>query len=93
MPQDHRQGRKGKPIYGDVANGSAKARTAGTRALQERAAMRAAAIAPTIKALQEAGATTLRAIADELNAPGIPAARGSGEWSPQSPLITLTGRN
>src|SRR6516165_8223885 len=36
---------KGKPIYSNVlARGSAKARAAGTRALQERAAMRAADI-------------------------------------------------
>ena len=44
--------------------------------------MRAADIAPAIKDLQEAGATTLRAIADGLTAQGIPTARGSGEWSP-----------
>jgi len=31
--------------------------------------------------LQKAGATSLRAIADGLNAQGIPTARGSGEWS------------
>ncbi|WFU45810.1 recombinase family protein (plasmid) [Bradyrhizobium sp. CB82] len=74
---------KGKPIYSRVlAKGSAKARAADTRALQERAAMRAADIAPAIKILQEAGATTLRAIADGLNARGIPTARGPGDWSP-----------
>jgi hypothetical protein len=33
-----------------------------------------------IKALQDAGATSLRAIADGLNAKGIPTARGNGEW-------------
>jgi hypothetical protein len=48
----------------------------------KRAAQRAADIAPTIEALQEAGATSLRAIADGLNAQGIPTARGSGEWLP-----------
>src|SRR6516165_8223884 len=37
---------------------------------------------PAIKDLQEAGATTLRAIADGLTAQSIPTARGSGEWSP-----------
>jgi DNA invertase Pin-like site-specific DNA recombinase len=74
---------KGKPIYSNVlAKGSAKARDAGTRALQERAAMRAADIAPVIKDVQEAGATTLQAIAYGLNARGIPTARGSGDWSP-----------
>jgi DNA invertase Pin-like site-specific DNA recombinase len=72
---------KGKPIYGEVANGSSKARAAGTRALQERADGRAADIAPTIRTLQAAGATSLRAIAAELNARRIPTARGNGEWS------------
>jgi hypothetical protein len=71
----------GKPIYGDVASGSAKARAAGTRALQERAELRADDVAPAIKALQEAGKTSLRAIAAGLNEKGIPTARGDGEWS------------
>jgi Recombinase-like helix-turn-helix domain len=35
----------------------------------------------TIKALQAAGKTTLRAIADGLNEQGIPTARGQGEWT------------
>jgi hypothetical protein len=34
-----------------------------------------------IAELQAAGATSLRAIADGLNARCIPTARGSGEWS------------
>jgi DNA invertase Pin-like site-specific DNA recombinase len=72
---------KGKPIYGDVANGSATARANGTAALQQRADARAADIAPTIAALQAGGATSLRAIAAGLNAQGIPTARGQGEWS------------
>lgn len=71
----------GKPIYGDVANGSDKARAAGTRAIEERADARAADIAPTIKALQAGGATSLRAIAAALNAQSIPTARGQGKWS------------
>jgi hypothetical protein len=37
---------------------------------------------PIIAALRQAGATSLRAIADGLNAQAIPTARGSGEWSP-----------
>jgi DNA invertase Pin-like site-specific DNA recombinase len=72
---------KDKPIYGDVANGSAKARANGTAALQQRAAARAADIGPTIAALQAGGATSLRAIAAGLNEKGIPTARGQGEWS------------
>jgi len=51
-------------------------------ALQKRAARRAADIVPIIAALRQAGATSLRAIADGLNAQAIPTARGSGEWSP-----------
>jgi hypothetical protein len=50
------------------------------RVRQERAAQRATDIAPTIKTLQEAGATSLQAIADGLNAQGIPTARGAGSW-------------
>lgn len=72
---------KGKPIYGEVANGSPEARTASLRARQARADQRAADIAPTIKALQAEGSTSLRAIADGLNARRIPTARGAGDWS------------
>ena len=42
---------------------------------------RAADLAPTIKELQAAGVTSLRAIADGLNAKSIPTARGQGNWS------------
>jgi DNA invertase Pin-like site-specific DNA recombinase len=66
---------------GDVVHGSAKALAAATRVREERSAQRAADLAPTIAALREAGATSLRAIADGLNAQGIPTARGAGEWS------------
>jgi len=72
---------KGKPICGKVANGSDAARAAAVRAAQERAEGRAADLAPTIKALQAAGATSLRAIAAGLNDQGIPTARGEGEWT------------
>ena len=73
---------KGKPVYGEFANGSPQARKASLRARQARADQRAADIAPTIRALQEAGATSLKAIADGLNARRIPTARGAGAWSP-----------
>jgi hypothetical protein len=53
----------------------------GTAALQQRANARAADIAPTIKSLQAAGATSLRAIAAALNDQGIPTARGGGQWT------------
>jgi hypothetical protein len=72
---------KGKPIYGDVASGSAKARATAMRVRQERATQRAEDIAPTIKELQASGATSLRAIAAALNEKNIPTARGEGEWT------------
>jgi DNA invertase Pin-like site-specific DNA recombinase len=49
-------------------------------ARQARSEARAADLAPIIKELQEAGKTSLRAIAAGLNERGIPTARG-GEWS------------
>jgi len=73
---------KGKPIYSsEIANGSDAARAAAWKAVQERADQRAQDIAPTIKALQDAGATSLRAVAAGLNDQGIPTARGDGAWS------------
>ena len=71
-----------KPIYGEVMHGPARALAAATRVREERSAQRASDLAPTIRALQAAGATTLAAIADGLNAQGIPTARGDGQWSP-----------
>ncbi|MBR0934863.1 recombinase family protein [Bradyrhizobium jicamae] len=58
-----------------------KMREASRKALQARSAARAADIAPAIKALQDAGKTSLREIAAGLNAQGIPTARGNGTWS------------
>lgn len=58
-----------------------KMQEASRKALQARVDARAADIGPTIKALQAAGATSLRAIAAGLNDQGIPTARGTGEWS------------
>jgi DNA invertase Pin-like site-specific DNA recombinase len=71
----------GKKIYGEVVKGSASARAKAVAVVQQRADARAADIAPTIKALQAGGATSLRAIAAGLNAQGIPTARGAGEWT------------
>jgi DNA invertase Pin-like site-specific DNA recombinase len=59
---------------------TAKARKAGHEANAQRAASRAADLAPAIAELQAAGAESLQAIADGLNGRGIPAARG-GKWS------------
>ena len=63
-----------------------KVPTAGHRALsavarQRKADDRAADLAPIVKELQAAGKTSLRAIAEGLNAQGIPTARGEGEWT------------
>jgi DNA invertase Pin-like site-specific DNA recombinase len=47
---------------------------------RKKAALRLNDLIPVIHAAQATGATTLRQIADRLNAEGIPTARG-GEWS------------
>jgi hypothetical protein len=47
-----------------------------------RARRFAADLAPTIKDIQEAGVSTLRGIADELNRRGILTATGKGRWLP-----------
>jgi DNA invertase Pin-like site-specific DNA recombinase len=60
---------------------SAKARSAGRAVLASQADTRAADIAPTIAEIQATGATSLRAIAAELNERSIPTARGDGTWS------------
>jgi DNA invertase Pin-like site-specific DNA recombinase len=62
------------------AGAPAYARKRGTEALQQAADSRASDLASDIASIQEAGATTLQAIADGLNDRGIPAAR-SGKWS------------
>ena len=49
---------------------TAEMRARSTAVLKQRAATRAADIAPTIKSLLEGGATSLRAIAEGLNARG-----------------------
>jgi hypothetical protein len=48
---------------------------------RRKADARAADLAPTVKELQAAGVTSLRAIADGLNAKNVPTARGQGNWS------------
>jgi DNA invertase Pin-like site-specific DNA recombinase len=67
--------------YRAGAKPSARTHALSAAAIQRRADGRAADIAPTIKALQAAGATSLRAIAAGLNEQGIPTARGGGQWS------------
>jgi DNA invertase Pin-like site-specific DNA recombinase len=74
--------RRGKKLGGDRGVvPSRKTRKLAIEALQARADSRAADIAPIIKELQAAGATSLRQLADGLNDAGIPTARGDGEWS------------
>jgi DNA invertase Pin-like site-specific DNA recombinase len=74
--------RRGKKLGGDRGvKPSAKTRAKAMAAIEARASTRAGDIAPTIKALQAAGATSLRAIAAGLNEQGIPTSRGQGTWS------------
>jgi DNA invertase Pin-like site-specific DNA recombinase len=74
--------RRGTKLGGDRGVvPSQKASAMGVAALQTRANSRAADIVPIITELQEAGAESLRAIADGLNHAGIPTARGQGKWS------------
>jgi DNA invertase Pin-like site-specific DNA recombinase len=60
-----------------------KARKTAVEAVQAEADRFAANILPVIREAQKAGASTLREIADALNARGIPTARG-GQWYAQS---------
>jgi DNA invertase Pin-like site-specific DNA recombinase len=60
---------------------STKMHKASQAAIQARADARASDVAPVIAELQASGATSLRAIADGLNARKIPTARGNGEWT------------
>lgn len=55
-------------------------RKAASEALEKRADARAADLAPIITELQASGATSLRAIAAELNQRQMPTAKG-GQWS------------
>src|SRR6266851_1937280 len=74
--------KRGKKLGGNRGvKPTAKMRARSTAVLQQRADARAADIGPTVKALQAAGATSLRAIAAGLNEQGIPTARGVGKWS------------
>lgn len=71
----------GRKIYGEMVRAPADAIVKARAVIQQRADARASDIGPTVKALQAAGATSLRAIAAGLNAQGIPTARGQGTWS------------
>ena len=78
------------PARNRHANARARAREL-AKALKAAADKRAANVLPIIKKIQGAGATTLRAIAGELNARGIPTTHG-GRWHPQSVANVLARR-
>src|SRR5499427_6971396 len=72
--------RRGVKLGGDrgvIPN--ARSHKASAEALRLRTAARAADLAPIVKELQAAGKTSLRAIAEGLNAQGIPTARVEGK--------------
>lgn len=60
---------------------SAEAKAKGVHVRKAKAQNRAADLAPILEDIRAAGATTLQAMADGLNAKGIPTARG-GKWGP-----------
>jgi DNA invertase Pin-like site-specific DNA recombinase len=64
----------------DITQVGHKGRKAAIQTRQENAAKYHADVLPLIQEKQRKGASTLRAIADALNAEGTPAPRG-GEWS------------
>ncbi|WOH57501.1 recombinase family protein [Bradyrhizobium sp. BWC-3-1] len=61
----------------------------GAAANRMRAVDRAADLAPTIAEIRDRGAVTLQAVANGLNAAGIPTPRGQGRWSPVQVKRTL----
>jgi DNA invertase Pin-like site-specific DNA recombinase len=74
---------RGKKLGGlrwDITKVGDKGRKVALRTRQESAAKYRADVLPLIQEKQRQGATTLRAIAEALNAEGTPAPRG-GEWS------------
>ena len=65
---------------GNLATVGAAGRAKGTQARQGKAKARAGDLAPILASLQAEGVTTLRGLAEALNAREIPTARG-GTWS------------
>jgi hypothetical protein len=68
----------------------AEARKVATEAIGANADRHAANVLPIIREIQRAGATSLRAIAEALNARGVPTARG-GRWQGM-PVSNSRGR-
>ena len=79
-PSDLR-GRKARGRLGSPK--LSQARESAVASIKARADQHAANILPIIREAQKAGATTLRAIAAALNAPGVSTARG-GSWHAMS---------
>jgi hypothetical protein len=74
--------------FSAAGNRTAKARAAGRAAGKAKADVRGADLADTVKELQASGTTSLRAIAEVLDARGIPTAR-EGTWSATQVLRLL----
>jgi DNA invertase Pin-like site-specific DNA recombinase len=68
---------------------TARMRKLSAEALERRTAAWVADLAPTIEEIRADGAETYQAIADGLNARGIPTARRDGEWSPTQVMRVL----
>lgn len=75
--------RRGKQLGGWRGGSiSAETRAKGQAAIRARIGARSADLGPVLAEIRAGGATTLRAIAAELTARGIPTARGGEHWSP-----------
>ena len=70
------------PTWAGLAEVRAMGSAAGVAVRQERAAARAADIAPMIAELQAEGVTSLGRLATALTERGIPTSRGADRWSP-----------
>jgi DNA invertase Pin-like site-specific DNA recombinase len=86
--------RRGVVLGGDRGVIPTKAsRAKAVKAVQQRADEKAADLASTIAALQKDGPKSLRAIADGLNAQGIPTPRGEGLWTATQVMRIKRGSN
>jgi hypothetical protein len=77
-----RSGRKLVTLVSKQNGFSPTARLAAHKARQARADERAAPLTPIVKSLQAAGVTSLNALAEALNAQGVPTPAGRGCWHP-----------
>ena len=66
---------------GGVRPYAARGNAASAAVRAAKAEMRAQDVAPVIAELRAAGAASLRALAEGLNARGVPTTRGDGRWS------------